>query len=232
MRKLVAGVVALLLLAIAVQTWRVHRWQARHAEEALARSNDAARADTTRMQLVRVSDSLLTVYRLLAVQEKQRGDALDRALGLERIANANLRATIRGFQQNIGSSDPVVVTPDDERVADFHVRQPPYTVDATATLPPPPRRGSLALSVALDPVPLGMRLGCAPANAGGIRAAEVSVVAPPWARVQLDSVSQSPELCRSPALERRGGGWLWKGAVGGAGGYALARILASLIGGG
>jgi len=103
--------------------------------------------------------------------------------------------------------------PDPVRRARFAVRQAPYTVAAEVALPVPPDTATMSVHVALDELQLEARIGCAPANASGIREATVSMTGPKWAAIRLDRVEQSPELCASPALSSRGTGHSWLAGI-------------------
>lgn len=184
---------------------------------------EAAR-DTTRLRLVRTRDSLLRVFQRRVIQEKQRADALDRALGLER--RLRVAASVR-FDSALAqvAGTPTIADSDGDRSSQFHLRQPPYTVDATAVLPPPPEQGRLVVAVRLDPLPLSLRIGCGPA-VRGVRPATASLVVPPWATVVLDSLSQAPEVCLSPLAQtppKKRWPWLVGGLVAGVIGWELIR---------
>lgn len=202
---LVAVDVAAALLVVALGR-RLRAEQGAHAASALEASNLRARADTTRTALVLADSS--RVYQRQAVQQDQRADSIDRALRLERTALAGLRATVRELRASARSTGDVVVTRVTRgsdsatvRTGTFYVRDAPFTVNATATLPDS-GRGSLDVAVTLDPIPLTVRPACTAPDAHGIRSAVVSVQAPPWARVELTRVEQDEGVCRSPALER------------------------------
>ena len=103
-------------------------------------------------------------------------------------------------------------------------RQAPYTVAAHVEMPAVPDSVRLSLTVALDPIHLTARLGCAAPDTHGIRSASIVASSPPWATVRFDSVEQSPAVCATGSVARRdrwrttpvaGAGW-----VVGAGGRA------------
>lgn len=199
----------------------------RAAEAALDRSNAMAAADSSRQLAGKVQallgDSLQAVQRL-ALQQQQKADALDRALQLERIAAAGLRATIRKLEASIAGAPVLEDTATKTRTGSFDYREPPYTIVARVTLPPPPAAGRLQLSVVLDPVPLQLRLGCGPPDVHGIRPASATLTGPPWATLELGAVEQSPDLCKSPALKPKGPSRTKWAAIG-AGVALLARAL-------
>jgi hypothetical protein len=82
------------------------------------------------------------------------------------------------------------------------VRNARYDVRDFAESPPSPAAAGLhlRLGVELDPIPIVPSLWCATPNVHGIRFAMIEVPAPEWASIQFDEVSQSPDLCASPAL--------------------------------
>ncbi|MEO6877924.1 MAG: hypothetical protein ABI205_05540 [Gemmatimonadaceae bacterium] len=83
---------------------------------------------------------------------------------------------------------------------DINLRQVPYTITAHVDIPSAPDSARLDVGVALDPIPMSVRVSCSKPNAAGIRTADVNAVSPRWATVRLDGVEQSPDLCASPAL--------------------------------
>jgi hypothetical protein len=198
---------AALVGTVEIEQHRVHTAQAGAASASLAAANLAAQRDSTRnvaLENRRVAallgDSMRVVERQ-AQQIAQRRDQLDRALGGERRARYALSARIDSLESTsvaVGNAD---TTPPVRR-ARFRVRRPPYTVAANVVVPAPPDTARLTLQVALDPVPIGARIRCAPPDGGGIRAATLVVSSPPWARIRLAHLEQSPDLCRSPAVTR------------------------------
>lgn len=197
-----AALVVGLGVALAVLVHQRNDARAEYARASLDVSNARAAADTTRVVVV---DSLTRVVERLAVQRVQTPDAVDRRVGRERVALDSLQAVVRALRAIAPSSGDVVTvtntTGDTVRRGVFDVRDPPYTARAVVELPPR-GRGSIDLSVTLDTIPLTIRPSCGPADANGIRPAAVSVAAPAWVSVGLVRVEQSPDLCRSPALER------------------------------
>jgi hypothetical protein len=192
-------------LTIGVLTYRLHNAEAAHAKASLDLSNARAVADTTR-QVYR--DSLTRIVERLAVQTPQTPDATDRLLKQTRSALDSLRATVRALSITGASSTGDVTTVtrangDTARRGVFDVRQVPYTARAVVELPPR-GRGSIDLSVILDPLPLVVRSSCGAPDKNGIKPAHVDVSAPEWITVELARVEQSPDVCRSPALERAG----------------------------
>jgi len=207
-------VLALLLLAgaVALQTWRLDRAEARAQVAALARDSAEASADSTRAVSARTQALLgaeLSAVQRRAVQQRQRADSLDRALGLER--RARVRVELRADSlQAVATAAVTADSADGVRRSRFEVREPPYTATADVALPRPPATGSLSLRVGLDPAPLEVRIGCA-APRGGIRPATVTAVGPRWLALELASVEQDPAVCQAPAgLPRKKKPLPWK----------------------
>jgi hypothetical protein len=145
-----------------------------------------------------LGDSLRMVERLV-MQRARRADALDRALGHERRARYQMTATMESLSRivraaSIGDANA------DVRRARFDVRQAPYTIAADVAIPASPDSARLAIRVALDSIPVDLRMGCGAPNRHGIRAATVDAVTPTWAVVQFRRLAQAAELCASPAL--------------------------------
>lgn len=187
--KIILGLFGLLLLVIVFLVWRVNHWKAETEKARIEASNAEAIHDTTRVEVVTVDSSQVKVYRRMAMQERQRADDLDRALKTERVARLLAVAVIDSLRAFLRPVDTVVVTPEDTRVQSFNLRQVPYTIDATASLPPR-GIGSLRVGINLDPIPLNVRLACKPK-------VEALVIPPSWARVQLDSLSFDPSVCHA-----------------------------------
>lgn len=206
LEKLAVPVLALVaVLATAGALWSASKrrqLEADYSRTALELSNTRAAAETTR---VKVIDSLTRVFDKGAVQIPQVPDAIDKALRQTRTALDSMRAVVRGLAVRASSSGDVATTTnaagDTVRSAVFDVRQAPYTARAAVDLPAR-GKGSIDLNVTLDPIPLTVRPSCGDADANGIRPARVSVSGPTWATVELLRVEQSPDVCRSPALEQ------------------------------
>lgn len=217
-------VILTLLVIIGTQNLQLAQvTRQRDSERWRVDSLEAAR-DTTRLRIVRTRDSVLRVFQRRVIQERQRGDQLDQALQQER--RLRVVASLR-FDSVLAqvAGTPTFADSDGDRSSQFHLRQPPFTVDATAVLPPPPEQGRLVVAVRLDPLPLSLRIGCGPA-VRGVRPATASLVVPPWATVSLDSLSQSPEVCLSPIAQeppKKRWPWFVGGLVAGVVGWELLR---------
>jgi hypothetical protein len=209
--------VASLALTVQVEEGRVKVAQRRAAVAALRSANGVAERDSSHQLHVGVLGDSLRAAERQVVQVAQTRDALDRALGRERIARYALTTRMDSLARTV-SAVSVRDSLGDVRRAHFATRDAPYTVVADVTMPVPPDSARIALTVAIDSIPIGVRVGCAPPNADGIRTASIVATAPVWARVRLGRVEQSPELCASPArrVERsaRGGAHLTPLVVG------------------
>jgi hypothetical protein len=201
----VVGLALALVVTVRVEESRVSKSRSRVAELALRAANVTAERDSTRNVVASerkvaglLGDSLRVVERLV-VQGAQRADALDRALGRERRARYQMVSTVDSLSRAVGSA-AVVEAADDMRRARFDVRRAPYIIGADVAIPAPPDSARLAIDVALDPIPVDVRVGCGAPDRHGIRAATVDAVTPAWATVRLERLEQVPEVCASPAL--------------------------------
>jgi hypothetical protein len=204
--NLLKNLLAILLAGAAVfgivQTVRLTNARNHTTAAALAADTLQASADTTRdihIDVAVLAESLRVSQRR-AVQVAQRADALDRSLGLERVARDSLRVTITRLQAGVRSNSVFddsagVDSTYGERRAAFDLRSAPYTLHADVALPPPPDAGRMDVRVDLDTLALEIRIGCGVANANGVRPASVTAVAPKWASVRLDRVEQAPGVC-------------------------------------
>lgn len=199
------GLVLALMVTVRVEEGRVQSARGKAAELALQAANVKAERDSTRdVALTRqkvaelLGDSLRVAERLV-VQGAQRADALDGALGRERNARYQVVAAVDSLSALVASA-PVTSDSADVRRARFDVRQAPYTIAADVAIPVAPDSARMAIDVALDEIPMDLRVGCSAADRDGIRAATVDAVTPRWATVRFARLEQSPELCASPAL--------------------------------
>ena len=201
----VLGLALALMLTVRVEEGRVARARGRVTELALEAANVTAERDSTRgaaltaRSVARLLGDSLRIAERLVVQRAQHADALDKALGRERRAKYALAATVDSLSRVVASAN-VTEMNDDVRRAHFDVRQAPYTIGADVTIPAPPDSARLAIDVALDSIPVDLRMGCSTPDQDGIRAATVDAITPRWATVRLARLEQAPELCASPAL--------------------------------
>jgi hypothetical protein len=170
-------------------------------------SNRVAERDTTRdvalenERVARLLGDSLRMVEKQVVQVREKHDALDRALGRERLARYAVTAVVDSLIRVAASAESVVRDPHDVRAAKFALRQEPYTIVAEVEVPPPPDSAKMRVKVAVDPIPIVARVACSDVG-GGAREASVSVETPPWVSVRLGTVAQAPEVCaRSPARE-------------------------------
>lgn len=204
--KAAPAVIATLALLFVVQTCRQEDSEAAAREEWHRADNAEARASKTERMNANAQKAIALMgvvgagYQRHAVQESQRADRLDKALGLERRANIALTVTV----PKVSTTVPVSGTTEaeDVRRGKFHVVKAPYTVTGTVELPRPPGDGKLGLDISLDPLRMNLRLGCGRKGSLGLRSATASVVASPWATVSLDTVSQTREVCNPPKKKR------------------------------
>lgn len=203
-----------------IQQCRVERAQDKTRAAGLAVENEKARGDSLHAVQLSAKDSAalqlgdsVAVLSRLVVQRKQERDALDKALGVERQATAKLQLAVRQLEATaVPSSQPVREDSAGTRRASFDIRDAPYTAHADVVLPPGPQAtGSLSLSVRLDSAHVEARLSCSDReNEFGVRAAQLSLLAPRWLSVRVDSVSQDSEICQRKAREAQLAGHWWK----------------------
>ncbi|HEY2163452.1 MAG TPA: hypothetical protein VGH04_05665, partial [Gemmatimonadaceae bacterium] len=164
---LVLALAAGLVLAVRIEEWRLAAQRRRSAAALLAASNRSAERDTTRdvaLENSRVAqlfgDSLRLVEKQV-VQVSQKRDALDRALGRERVARYSATAVVDSLERVVAARDSVVGdTAPERRVATFHVRQEPYTIDAEV------ESATMRVKVEVDSIPIEARVTCADIGSG------------------------------------------------------------------
>lgn len=211
-RVMIVALAGSLALAVTVEQARIASVRRHALVAALEVSNLAAQRDSTRNAAIdnrRVANVLgdsLRLAEIRVVQVTQHSDALDKALGRERVARYvdkvavdSLRRVVRAMSTDLQRSEAGGVQT--VRSAFFDIRQEPYTVAAQVDIPPPPDSARIELHVAIDPVPIEARVSCSTADGQGIRTASVSASSPTWATVRFGRVEQSPEVCGSPALK-------------------------------
>ncbi|HVT39895.1 MAG TPA: hypothetical protein VHE78_12670 [Gemmatimonadaceae bacterium] len=237
-RELFLALVAAIVL-VGVQSWQLSSAQNRAARSGLAADSMQAARDTTRRiyyidaavlaaaraDAARIGDSL-RLFERRAVQALQRADALDRALGLERVARHRLEAMVVGLRRQVVTDSVHSSGSDSLRHAVFDVRHAPYSVHAEVTLPRPPASGLMAVRVDLDTIRLEVRVGCGKAAPNGVPPARVNVVSPAWAKIGLSRVEQSPGVCAAPGATAASGRRAWREIVERFGvtvGYGAAR---------
>ena len=198
---LVLALVAALVLTVRIEEWRLAAQRRRAAAVIVAESNRSAERDTTRdvaTENARVAKLLGDSLRLVekqVVQVAQKRDALDRALGRERVARYAATAVVDSLERVVAAADSVVRDASREvRVARFDVRQEPYTIVADVELPPPPDSATMRVKVAVDPIPIEARVTCA--ELGGIeRGRNLGANAGVGERTARDRVSVARGVC-------------------------------------
>jgi hypothetical protein len=207
-RNYAIGTLALILVACA--SWMKYtsdQLASAHASErriALKASNLEAVHDSTRnlarenARVAKLLGDSLRAYEKRVVQQDQPADPLDSAARITRSAMYRL-----GF--NVGEFIGKLTKPRRDTVP-FHIRQDPYTVYATVSHPPVGDSVTLAVTVALDTIPMTVRVGCRVTGDAGIRAASVMLTAPPWATVRFDDVQQDPGICNPSVTQQPPGG--------------------------
>jgi len=204
------AMIGIVIVALYYHNCSMGRVVHRAAQAALAKSNLEAEQDSTRIASATqeiLGDSMRAVERR-AVQEEQKADSIDLALRRERLLKANLEARVRELTNVVVASDvPVTVDSGDVRKASLDYRKVPWTVQLDVALPPPPQVALWTINkIGIDPLRLEVRPGCGPPDEHGIRPATVAVIGPEWAPIDITRVTQSAELCQSPALQPSG----WK----------------------
>lgn len=154
--------------------------------------------DTTRRLL---ADSLGTVWGRRVVQAERRADSLDRQLALA----PKVRLVPVVHVDTVTLHDSAAVAGDSLRTADFTVRQVPVTLWASVALPAA-GQGTLNARVALDPIPLDVRVGCGE-RVGMTRTAVATVRGPSWATLDLGQPQATPDVCNAQPLQLRALPW-------------------------
>lgn len=188
------------------------------AEARMDAVNAEAAADSTRRVWTGVIAANRSYWVRQIVQVRLERDSLDRALDSRPRVRADVGVTVAGVD-TVVVADTVVVDTADVRRATFRARREPFTVAAAVALPPPgPLSPTLNLSIALDTLDMGVRIGCGPPGPQGVRRATFGAELPWWATPRVRSVEQEPGVCNPEAVD--GPGWWerndqWVAAVGG-----------------
>jgi hypothetical protein len=193
-------------MTISIEQHRIQSERGKASIAALETTNAIALRDSTsnvaatnRRVAALLGDSLRLV-RKQVVQAAQVRDALDKAVGDERRASYAMTARVDPVQRTMSAVVASSTIVPETRHADFRLRQSPYTVTAAVVMPAPPDSARLTVDIALDSIPIEVRVACAPPNSAGIRTASIMAVTPRWVAARLDRVEQSPDLCASPTL--------------------------------
>jgi hypothetical protein len=202
--KIVAGIAAVLLVLLGVQTCRLNDADAATAKTALAYQNERAAHDSTRAVLGRDLDKIrealhdtVNVYQRLATQETLKQSAVDKVLGQQSKAIADLAIAIKGLRTS-GQTTPVTTDSADVRHAFFSKDSVPYHVRASVWLPKPPLAGNWNLDITLDHARVQPLIACGPATRG-VREARVTLITDPWLTADVTSAKFDTEVC-NPGL--------------------------------
>lgn len=211
-KRILAVVCGVLLLVLvrwgAGRLEENQRVEARRAQAVLAHDTIEAARDTSRaLPLIGVLGDSLRAAQRRAIQVEQRADKLDATLKLERVAREQLEASVLALRTTVRSDTVFVTRGDSARRAAFDVRQAPYKVHADVSIPEPPARGTMEVSVELDTLALDLRVGCSVPGSEGLRAASVTVVGPAWAVMRLSRVEQAPSVCSATQPARQAERW-------------------------
>lgn len=199
-RGLKVGLAAAVLLAVGGALLYAHHQRGLRRRAELARDSLEAAADTTRLELHAWRDAAGRVrdyYQRRAVQAEIQRDAVAEELAQESRARAELELTVATRDTaGLPSPGPVTVDTAGVREASITWRREPFTVDVRARVPPPPDSARWDISAALDALHMDLRVACGEAPAGReVRPANVTVGAPAWATVRLDSVRTAAHVC-------------------------------------
>lgn len=200
--------VVVLVLTAAGFAFLYHRAQGQTRHAALHADSLAAALDTShavalsrRDSIKILGDSMQAVSRRV-FQVAPKNDALDRALGLQRVAIAALTVQVQALSARVTSAGPVTTdSATGARSATFSIDSTPYHGTAAVWLPVS-GQGTMDLNVALERAAIALRLGCG-AKTDGIRSASATLTGPPWLALELGRVEQTPELC-NPTTSRPG----------------------------
>lgn len=172
---------------------------------------------------VTVKDSV-TFYTRRVLQIREMADSLSKALALK--PAVVIQTMVHVDTVTIHDTKVVVVVDSSgARTIDTKLRQEPYTATIHAELPAPPALGKVSASIALDSIPISLRVGCGD-PVGGIRPAWVAATAPNWARLGIDRPKADPDVCNASAGIKLGGVPVWTVPASG----ALGLLMGLLIG--
>jgi hypothetical protein len=194
MIRLMLFAIAVLVAALCIQGVRLARSHTGEIRSSFTADSLQAAHDTTRqLAFAQLHDSV-TIFTRRATQQEQRADALDRALQASRLATLNAQVRVSALD-TVVRTRTVSAPRDSLRRSGFSVRQAPYTVAGEILGDSTTRVDAVSLRVDLDSLPLQLRLSCQAANDTPVKRALVVAIAPPWARVALGDIEQSPTVC-------------------------------------
>jgi hypothetical protein len=186
--------IAVLVAALCIQGARFAHARSGEIRSGFTADSLQAAHDTTRQFAFAQLHDSVTIFTRRAAQQAQRADALDRALQASRLATLNAQVRVSALDTVIRTRT-VSAPRDSLHRSGFSVRQAPYTVAGEVVGDSTTRLDAISLRVDLDSLPLQLRLSCQAATDTPIKRALVVAIAPPWARVALGDIEQSPNVC-------------------------------------
>jgi hypothetical protein len=189
-------------------------------EGALRGDSLEAAGDSTRRTFLR--DHALQERRI--VQHKLERDSLDKRLKRTTGLLADVKAQVRPLDTVLVGQ--VVEDSNNIRTARFQADRPPYHVDLTAVLPPPPQSGSLEGTIRLDPAVFSLRTQCGQA-ANGIRPATLLFSGPDWLQFTVVRAQQDPLYCNASILKNKHGSGYY--VIRGAAATGVLALLAAVV---
>jgi hypothetical protein len=157
--------------------------------------NLKASLDTTRLVLLDEATGKRTYQRLSEQHEIER-DALDRRLKQESAFRARVEVTLKRIEARI-QADTVTRDGNVFTIPFIH-DETPFHITGSTSVDTEAMSGHTDLAVSVDPITLGVRVGCQ--RSGAVNAATVNVSTPGWLTAKLDSVTSEPRVCNPPKV--------------------------------
>lgn len=218
--KVVGAVIVLLLIGLVVLALLYRHERGAHFDASLRADSALAASDSSKRlsakNIAKVLGDSTAAWQRRVVQEQQRGDSLDQALGTTRKTLSDVRVQINTGRGT--SSGVVTVIRDTSRVpsaattatsattdnggirqSHFDVKAGVFSVAADVQLPAPPARGTMEATVTAPSIPLSLRLNCGKVT-DGVARADAIVTGPTWATVGITHVESDPAIC-NPGLK-------------------------------
>lgn len=194
--------VAIIVLAFMVRSAKDEQARLAVKADSLQAAADTTRAVSWRAQKV-LGDSLAAVERR-TIQVQMKADDLDNALQRTSAVVTSLTAVVRTLTVKDRPGTVVTLNAKDTtiRQSTFKVDSTPFHVVADVKLPPPPRVGSIDLSVRLDSLRLRPRLQCGK-PVDNVRPATILVETPRWLPVVIDSSRVDISACNPQLIRKR-----------------------------
>lgn len=158
--------------------------------EAFARDSLAAVLDTTKKQMIAGQ----AYWTKQVVQTRLERDSVDKAL--QQVSRARASLAVQIAERNVSAEAPVTAE-NDVRTATFTHDSTPYHISAIVRLPPPPSTGTAQFNVKVDPLRIGVRVGCA-VHFKTVRTAFVNIDVPSWADVAIETAKYERDVCNTP----------------------------------